>query len=91
MAINPEIASTTPKAWDSLNATDLTSCLRDIAAATLVIFGDQDGTVPVDQAYLFKKQLPGAQLLVLDHCGHFPMYEKFEEYMRTLMTFLNEP
>ena len=91
MAMNPEIASSTAGAWDSLNATDLTSCLGDIASPALVIFGKQDGTVPVDQAYLFKEKLPGAQLLVLEQCGHFPMYEKFDEYMASLEVFLKEP
>lgn len=91
MAVNPETASSTPKAWDSLNATDLTGCLRDISSPALVVFGGKDGTVPVEQAYLFKEQLPSAQLLVLEQCGHFPMYEKFEEYMTALEVFLKAP
>ncbi|HEU0293926.1 MAG TPA: alpha/beta hydrolase [Anaerolineales bacterium] len=91
MATNPEIALSTVKAWDSLNATNLTVHLRDILSPTLVIFGKQDGTVPVEQAYIFKEQLSSAQLLVIDNCGHFPMYEKFEDYMRTLEGFLKEP
>jgi pimeloyl-ACP methyl ester carboxylesterase len=91
MAMNPEIASSTARAWDSLNATDLTGCLRDIPSPALVIFGTMDGTVPVDQAYLFKEQLPTAQLIVLEQCGHFPMYEKFEEYIAALGGFLKEP
>jgi pimeloyl-ACP methyl ester carboxylesterase len=91
MAMNPEIASSTARAWDSLNATDLTGCLSDISSPTLVIFGKQDGTVPVDQAYLFKERLPSAQLRVLEQCGHFPMYEKFEEYITAVDGFLKEP
>lgn len=91
MAMNPEIAPSTPKAWDSLNATNLTVHLRDILSPTLVIFGKQDGTVPVEQAYIFKEQLTSAQLSVIDNCGHFPMYEKFEDYMATLEGFLKEP
>ena len=91
MAMNQEIAPSTPKAWDSLNATNLTVHLRNILSPTLVIFGKQDGTVPVEQAYIFKDQLSSAQLLVIDNCGHFPMYEKFEDYMTTLDGFLQEP
>lgn len=91
MAMNPEIAYSTPKAWASLIATNLTPCLSDISTPALVIFGKQDRTVPVEQAYLFKEQLPSAQLLVLEQCGHFPMYEKFDEYMASLEAFLKEP
>ena len=89
MAMNPGIAHSTPKAWDSLNATDLTSHLSDITAPTLVIFGKQDGTVPVEQVQLFKEKLPPTKLLVIDGCGHFPMYEKFNEYMKALQEFLS--
>ena len=88
MAMNPEIARSSPKAWDSLNTTDLTHSLKNIVAPTLVIFGDQDGTVPVAQAHLFKEKLPAAQLVLINQCGHFPMYEKFEEYIKHTHEFL---
>jgi pimeloyl-ACP methyl ester carboxylesterase len=91
MAMNAEIALSTSKAWDALNAADLTPCLMDISAPVLILFGKQDRTVPVEQAYLFKEQLPSAQLLVLDDCGHFPMYEKFEAYATALEGFLTVP
>jgi len=87
-AMNPDIAYSTTKAWKSLNTTDLTSLLKNITASTLVIFGNQDGTVPIKQAHLFKKQLPAAQLVLIDQCGHFPMYEKFDEYINPLQEFL---
>jgi pimeloyl-ACP methyl ester carboxylesterase len=90
-ATQPGIAHSTPKAWASVNATDLTPQLKNIIPPTLVIFGKQDGTVPIEQAYVFKTQLPSAQLVVIDDCGHFPMYEKFDEYITTLEAFLKEP
>ncbi len=90
MAMNPEIARSASKAWDSLNATDLTHSLKNIAAPTLVIFGKQDGTVPVIQAHLFKEKLPAAQLVLIDQCGHFPMYQKFDEYIKPLQEFLEQ-
>jgi abhydrolase domain-containing protein 6 len=87
-AMNPGIAYSTVRAWKSLNITNLTSLLKNITAPILVIFGNQDGTVPVLQAYLFKEQLPAAQLVLIDQCGHFPMYEKFDEYIAPLQKFL---
>ena len=89
-AIDSVNAYTTPKAWRSLNATNLTPHLAGITSPTLIIFGKQDGTVPVEQAYLFKERLRGANLVVIDECGHFPMYEKFDEYIAPLETFLKE-
>jgi len=91
MAINPEAAKSAFRAWKSLNSTNLTPFISNIAAPTLIIFGKQDGTVPIEQAYLFKEQLPAAQLEVIDNCGHFPMYEKFNEYIEPLKIFLKQP
>lgn len=90
MAMNPKGAWSASKAWDSLNATDLTPMLKYITAPTLVIFGEEDGTVPVSQAHLFKERLPAAQLLLIKNCGHFPMYEAFDEYIPPLKEFLTK-
>jgi len=89
-ATDPSVAHSTVRAWKSLNATNLTPLLKNITAPTLVIFGKQDGTVPVAQAHLFKEQLPAAQLVLIDQCGHFPMYEKFDEYIAPLQKFLTQ-
>jgi 2-hydroxy-6-oxonona-2,4-dienedioate hydrolase len=87
-ALNPGIALSTPRAWASLNANDLTCMLKNIAAPTLVIFGAQDGTVPIAQAYLFKQKVPAAQLVLIEQCGHFPMYENFEAFIQPVKEFL---
>jgi len=87
-ALNPAMAWSGRKAWDSLNAADLTPSLKNIIAPTMIVFGKQDGTVPVSQAYLFKEKLPSAQLELIDECGHFPMYQKFDAYIQRLLKFL---
>lgn len=88
MAMKPDTAKSTIKAWASLNATNLTPALKNITAPTLVLFGKQDGTVPVEEARLFKETLPSAQLVIIDPCGHFPMYETFDTYIEHLQGFL---
>lgn len=90
MAMNPEISISAHAAWDSLNATDLTHMLEKVTAPTLVIFGAQDETVPVEQAHLFKEKAHAAQLVLIENCGHFPMYEKFDEYIAPVKDFLME-
>jgi pimeloyl-ACP methyl ester carboxylesterase len=44
--------------------------LRRVDAPTLVIAGDRDPLVPVDQAWGLKRQLPDARLLIVPDCGH---------------------
>jgi pimeloyl-ACP methyl ester carboxylesterase len=87
-ATDIEIAGPSFAAWASLNATDLTCTLEKNTAPTLVIFGAQDGTVPVAQAHLFKQKVPAAQLVLIENCGHFPMYENFEAFIQPVKEFL---
>lgn len=76
------------KTYDSLFSTDLTDHLAQVQARTLVLSGKQDGTVPVAQAHLMAERVKGAELVVYDRCGHFPMFEKTDAYLATLNTFL---
>jgi len=50
--------------------------LHSISAPTLVVVGDRDPFVPVDQAWALKRQLPDARLFVAPDCGHEVPYRK---------------
>jgi len=47
-----------------------------VEAPTLVVVGDRDPYVPVDQAGRLKRQLPDARLLVVPDCGHEVMLRR---------------
>ena len=47
-----------------------------IDAPTLVVVGDRDPFVPVDQAWRLKRQLPDARLFVAPSCGHEVLLRK---------------
>jgi len=87
MAVQPSTALSAIKTYDSLFATNLTEHLANVRARTLVFSGKQDGTVPVEQAYLFKERVSNAQLVIYDQCGHFPMFEKTDAYLAELNSF----
>lgn len=44
--------------------------LGDIHAPTLVVHGDHDPVFPLAHAHALHKQIPGAELLILDNTGH---------------------
>ncbi len=88
MALQPALASSAYQAYHALHALDLTPHLPNINAKTLVLFGDNDNTVPPDQAYTFKSAQPAAEIVIFERCGHFPMFEKRVEYLATLRRFL---
>ena len=87
MASQRSMAVSAAKTYDSLSTTDLTGYLANVRARTLVFSGKQDGTVPVDQAHLMAERIKDAQFVLYDQCGHFPMFEKTDDYLSALNTF----
>lgn len=49
--------------------------INSINKPTLIIWGDKDGLIPVENAYLFSKNIRGSKLVVLKNIGHVPMEE----------------
>ncbi len=66
------------------------SRIRDIAVPTLIIWGRNDRIVPVEHAYKFQRDIKGAQLMVIDTCGHVPMIERPTETASAIRSFLAE-
>ena len=68
---------------------DITSLLPRITAPTLALTGDRDPIVPPAQAHLIAKQVPAAELAVLDsEVGHLPFYEVPDAYQRAISDWL---
>ncbi len=71
---------------------DFTRHLPRIQAPVHVIFGKQDGTVPVSEGRLLADLAPKATLTLVDKCGHFPMFEQPTAYSTFLQrVMLPEP
>jgi pimeloyl-ACP methyl ester carboxylesterase len=62
--------------------------IHRIQAPTLVLWGQSDGLVPVVYARTFQERIPGAQVSIMPQCGHMPMYEDPEGFVRAVTTFL---
>ena len=69
-------------------AIDLTDQLKQIQAPTLIIWGDNDPTVPFKTAYVFTKHIPQSQLYVVKKGGHTPMMSKPREFNCVLEAFM---
>jgi len=65
--------------------------LKDLKKPTLIVWGKQDGlTTLVEFGERFKREIPGAELIVYDQCGHIPMVEKAADFNADLMKFLEK-
>lgn len=62
--------------------------LGEIKKPTLVVWGKQDGLLKLADGEQFKREIPGAELLVFDQCGHIPMIEKAPEFNKAVLAFL---
>ena len=62
--------------------------LRRVRARTLVLWGRQDGLVPLVYGERYRARIPGAVLEVLDRCGHLPPIERPAEFAEAVLRFL---
>ncbi|MBI3659824.1 alpha/beta fold hydrolase [Candidatus Acetothermia bacterium] len=67
--------------------------LSKIERPTLVLAGDQDQAVPVENARRLVQKLPNAQLKILDGASHLCFIEQHELFNQTVLEFLqgNKP
>jgi pimeloyl-ACP methyl ester carboxylesterase len=62
--------------------------LSAIKQPTLIIWGREDGLLPLADGQRFQKEIAGAQLIVFDQCGHVPQVEKAAEFNAAVLKFL---
>jgi proline iminopeptidase len=72
--------------WQSLGEFDITSALRAVHVPTLVIHGTDD-PIPLASAEAAAEAL-GAELVVLEGCGHVPYVERPEALFAAIDRFL---
>jgi pimeloyl-ACP methyl ester carboxylesterase len=65
--------------------------LDRVTAQTLVIWGKQDGLIPLAHGQRYASRIHGARLEVLDNCGHFPILEQPERVCALVNDFLRTP
>ncbi len=64
--------------------------LGEIKKPTLIIWGKQDGLLPVADAYSFNKGIAGSEIMIFDGCGHAPQFEKAADFNKAVLDFLGK-
>ncbi|HUX86905.1 MAG TPA: alpha/beta hydrolase [Chloroflexota bacterium] len=67
---------------------DLRELLPRIAAATLLIWGDQDRDTPLADGRLMEKLIPDAGLVVFEGAGHFSYLDRLDQFCRVVAHFV---
>lgn len=68
----------------------LDDVVKTIKRPTLIVWGRQDGLVPLAEGERFNKDIAGSKLIVIDQCGHVPNVEKPREFNAAVLKFLTE-
>lgn len=63
--------------------------IKNIQKPTLVLWGEKDFLIPINNAYNFHRDLPNNTLVIIKNAGHVPMEEKPQESLAAFMGFLN--
>lgn len=67
---------------------DVSERLHEITSPTLVIHGDVDPLVPLENGLHLAHTIMGARLLVYPQTGHIPEVERAEQFNHDILTFL---
>ena len=62
--------------------------LRRIKLPTLVVWGKQDGLVPLRHGEMYHQAIVGSQFKVIDRCSHAPQLERPAEFVAIVEEFL---
>ena len=78
---------------DALRASlayDYRERLPEIRQPTLIVWGEQDSILPVEDAHEYERLIEDSRKVVMEDTGHIPMLERPAAFNDTLMDFLAE-
>ena len=73
---------------EACRAHDVAGRLNEIRAPTLVLHGDVDPLVPLENGRRLAARIAGARLVVYDDTGHIPEVERADAFDRDVLAFL---
>jgi pimeloyl-ACP methyl ester carboxylesterase len=76
--------------WDRPYDPKLAGRLHRVRCPTLLLWGAQDRLVPPAFGEAYHKHLPHAQMQLIADCGHLPMFEKEQEFVKAVAAFCQE-
>ncbi len=56
---------------------------------TLIVWGERDKIIPVSHAHDAHAAMPGSELVIFEHSGHFPHVEEPQRFAEVLLAFLD--
>jgi pimeloyl-ACP methyl ester carboxylesterase len=76
------------KSMKSMSKDIVDSRLGEVRAKTLVIWGSNDGLLPIAAGELYRDKIPGAKLVIIEGGDHTSMQWKPEEFLKVVDSFM---
>ncbi len=70
---------------------DVCDKLKTLNTPTCVMHGRKDRLVPFQNGEIIANLIPNSQFIVFDNSAHIPFVEERDEFIKSLITFLEEP
>lgn len=67
---------------------DVTACLNNISAQTLIVWGRNDRFVPMDVGLRLLANIPNSELHIFNKCGHWVQWEHAERFNALVLDYL---
>jgi pimeloyl-ACP methyl ester carboxylesterase len=64
--------------------------VKALKTPTLIVWGKQDGIVPVVIGEMLKRDIAGSELFIIDKAGHLPQLEQPAEFSKKVSEFLTK-
>jgi pimeloyl-ACP methyl ester carboxylesterase len=68
---------------------DRAALVRNLRCPTLIVHGTEDKLIPCENGKALAATIPGAKLVLLEHCGHMAMWEMPDVLARIVTDFLS--
>lgn len=62
--------------------------LHNLKVPALIIWGEEDGIIPLESVILFNKLIPVSMLAIFPETGHMPMVENPERFNKVVLEFI---
>lgn len=77
----------TSRNWD---ANRLEQDAHQITQQTLIIWGDSDGVIPIENGYKLHESILNSRFVIFKSCGHVPQEEKSEMFTELVTEFCHD-
>jgi pimeloyl-ACP methyl ester carboxylesterase len=69
---------------------DLSEKISNVKQPTLIMWGDKDNLIPLDNAFKFEELIENSELIIYEGVGHIPMEEIPFESVKDVIKFLDK-